>query len=121
MLSRTTRTTRGPSLRHSAPRLPTGSCAVALSDSKGAASSGAASNGAASGGAAVTELQIINPATEEVTATVRAASAADADAAVARASAAWPGWRQIAPADRAALLRAFAATVDEHIGELAEL
>jgi len=69
----------------------------------------------------VTELQIINPATEEVTATVRAASASDADAAVARASAAWPGWRQIAPADRAALLRAFAATVDEHIGELAEL
>ena len=69
----------------------------------------------------MTELQIVNPATEEVTATVTAASAADADAAVARACAAWPAWRKIAPADRGALLRAFAAAVDEHIAELAEL
>src|SRR5207245_9032770 len=70
---------------------------------------------------AVTELQSSNPDVDDVTATVRAASAPDGDGAVARASAAWPGWRQIAPAERAVLLRAFAATVDEHIGEPAEL
>ena len=69
----------------------------------------------------MTELTIINPATAQVTATVPAASAADADAAVARAAAAWPAWRRVAPGDRAALLRRFAAAVDSHVDELAGL
>jgi acyl-CoA reductase-like NAD-dependent aldehyde dehydrogenase len=69
----------------------------------------------------MTELTIINPATAQVTATVPAASAADTDAAVARATAAWPAWRRVAPADRAALLRRFAAAVDGHVDELAGL
>jgi acyl-CoA reductase-like NAD-dependent aldehyde dehydrogenase len=69
----------------------------------------------------MTELTIINPATAQVTATVPAASAADADAAVARAVAAWPAWRRVAPGDRAALLRRFAAAVDSHVDELAGL
>ena len=69
----------------------------------------------------MTELTIINPATAQVIATVPAASAADADAAVARATAAWPAWRRVAPGDRAALLRRFAAAVDSHVDELAGL
>ncbi|RSS52578.1 aldehyde dehydrogenase [Streptomyces sp. WAC01280] len=66
-------------------------------------------------------LQVLNPATEELVATVPAATAADVDAAVARATAAQRGWAAAAPADRARLLRRFAAVVDEHIEELARL
>ena len=66
-------------------------------------------------------LNVLNPATEEVVATVPAASAADVDKAVVRAVAAQRGWAATAPADRARLLRRFAAKVDEHIEELALL
>ncbi|MER5312550.1 aldehyde dehydrogenase family protein [Streptomyces sp. NPDC002773] len=66
-------------------------------------------------------LQVLNPATEELVATVPAATPADVDAAVARAAAAQRGWAAAAPADRARLLRRFAAVVDEHIEELARL
>ncbi|CAM5663922.1 aldehyde dehydrogenase family protein [Streptomyces narbonensis] len=64
-------------------------------------------------------LQVLNPATEELVATVPAATPADVDAAVARAAAAQRGWAAAAPADRARLLRRFAAVVDEHVEELA--
>ncbi|MFI2377771.1 aldehyde dehydrogenase family protein [Streptomyces sp. NPDC018964] len=67
------------------------------------------------------ELQVHNPATEEVIATVPAATAADVDAAVVRAARAQTAWAALAPADRARLLRRFAATVDAHIEELARL
>ncbi|MPY54232.1 aldehyde dehydrogenase family protein [Streptomyces acidicola] len=67
------------------------------------------------------ELQVLNPATEEVVATVPATTAEDVDAAVARAATAQTGWAALAPGDRARLLRRFAATVDEHIEELARL
>ncbi|SED74835.1 aldehyde dehydrogenase [Streptomyces sp. TLI_105] len=66
-------------------------------------------------------LQVLNPATEEPVATVPAATPADVDAAVARAGAAQRGWAAAAPADRARLLRRFAAVVDDHIEELARL
>jgi acyl-CoA reductase-like NAD-dependent aldehyde dehydrogenase len=66
-------------------------------------------------------LQVLNPATEELVATVPAATPADVDAAVARAAAAQHGWAAAAPADRARLLRRYAAVVDEHIEELARL
>ncbi|MFF9126607.1 aldehyde dehydrogenase family protein [Streptomyces sp. NPDC014889] len=69
----------------------------------------------------VHEHQVLNPATEEVVATVPAASAADVDAAVARAAVAQTRWAALAPADRARLLRRFAATVDGHLEELAQL
>ena len=65
--------------------------------------------------------ELVNPATEEVIGTVPLASAEEADAAVARARAAWPAWRAVAPGDRARLLRAFAERVDAHIEELAWL
>ncbi|MGW5767317.1 aldehyde dehydrogenase family protein, partial [Streptomyces tendae] len=45
------------------------------------------------------ELRILNPATEEVVATVPAASAADVDAAVARAARAQATWAALAPGD----------------------
>ncbi|MFD9033425.1 aldehyde dehydrogenase family protein [Streptomyces sp. NPDC059567] len=67
------------------------------------------------------ELQVLNPATEEVVATVPAATPADVDAAVARAAEAQRGWAAAAPADRARLLRRFAGVVDTHIEELALL
>ncbi|WP_331481800.1 aldehyde dehydrogenase family protein, partial [Streptomyces rubrogriseus] len=43
------------------------------------------------------ELRVLNPATEEVVATVPAASAADVDAAVARAARAQTAWAALAP------------------------
>ncbi|MFF1481619.1 aldehyde dehydrogenase family protein [Streptomyces sp. NPDC058301] len=67
------------------------------------------------------EHQVLNPATEEVIATVPAATAADVDAAVARAARAQATWAALAPADRARLLRRFATAVDEHLEELAQL
>ncbi|MGA5032589.1 aldehyde dehydrogenase family protein [Streptomyces cellulosae] len=67
------------------------------------------------------ELQVRNPATEEVIATVPAASPADVDAAVARAARAQTVWAALAPGERARLLRRFAAAVDDHAEELARL
>ncbi|WP_329290205.1 aldehyde dehydrogenase family protein [Streptomyces pseudovenezuelae] len=67
------------------------------------------------------ELTVLNPATEEVVATVPAATAADVDAAVDRASKAQARWAAVAPADRARLLRRFADVVDRHVEELARL
>ncbi|WP_433548461.1 aldehyde dehydrogenase family protein [Streptomyces sp. CA-294286] len=66
-------------------------------------------------------MQILNPATEEVIATVPAATAADVDAAVARATHAQRAWAATPPAARARHLRRFAATVDQHVEELARL
>lgn len=67
------------------------------------------------------ELQVLDPATEDVVATVPAASRDDVAAAVARAATAQTAWAALAPGDRARLLRRFAATVDEHVEELARL
>ncbi|MGW5420976.1 aldehyde dehydrogenase family protein [Streptomyces sp. NPDC003943] len=67
------------------------------------------------------ELHVLNPATEEVVATVPAATPADVDAAVVRATAAQRSWAAVAPADRARALRRFAAVVDAHTEELALL
>ena len=64
---------------------------------------------------------VLNPATEEPVATVAQASAAEADEAIARAAAAWPAWRAVAPGERAELLRAFAGQIDAHLDELARL
>ena len=64
---------------------------------------------------------VINPATEEIVATVTASTPADVDAAVARATRAQRSWAALAPADRARQLRRFAAVVDDHIEELARL
>jgi betaine-aldehyde dehydrogenase len=65
--------------------------------------------------------ELINPATEEVLRSVEHADAAAVDDAVARARAAQQRWARLAPAERAAGLRAFAAAVDAHIDELVAL
>ncbi|MFD3841874.1 aldehyde dehydrogenase family protein [Streptomyces sp. NPDC058642] len=67
------------------------------------------------------ELDVLNPATEEVIATVPGAVEQDVDAAVHRAGRAQRAWAALAPADRARLLRRFAVVVDEHVEELARL
>jgi acyl-CoA reductase-like NAD-dependent aldehyde dehydrogenase len=66
-------------------------------------------------------VTVLNPATGQPVATVDQASAEQADEAVARAAAALAPWRSAAPAQRARLLRAFAAVVDAHLDELAAL
>jgi acyl-CoA reductase-like NAD-dependent aldehyde dehydrogenase len=65
--------------------------------------------------------QVVNPATEEVIAEVELAGTGATDAAIARAAAAYERWRVVAPADRARLLRAFAAAVDADRDKLAAL
>jgi phenylacetaldehyde dehydrogenase len=69
----------------------------------------------------VPDLEVLNPATEEVVATVPAAQPHDVDAAIRRAARAQAGWAALAPSDRARLLRRFAAVVDGDIEELARL
>ncbi|MER6613080.1 aldehyde dehydrogenase family protein [Streptomyces xantholiticus] len=64
---------------------------------------------------------VLDPATEEVVRTVPATTPAEVDAAVARAAKAQQHWAAAAPADRARLLRRFAAVVDDHIEGLARL
>src|SRR5689334_11310682 len=49
------------------------------------------------------------------------ADLAATDAAIARAAEAFPRWRDVAPGEKARLLRRFAQLVDEHVEELAEL
>jgi acyl-CoA reductase-like NAD-dependent aldehyde dehydrogenase len=66
-------------------------------------------------------VEVINPATEEVVEDVPMASAAEVDAAVARAGTAFEDWRRVAPGDRARLLRRFAQLIDDHADELVEL
>ncbi|MBM7440772.1 aldehyde dehydrogenase [Streptomyces sp. HB132] len=67
------------------------------------------------------EHRVLNPATEELVATVPATTAAEVDTAVTRATAAQRTWAALAPADRARLLRRFAVLVDEHAERLALL
>lgn len=69
----------------------------------------------------MTATQLVNPATEEVLRSVEHADVAAVDDAVARAAVAQRRWARLAPAERAAALRAFAATVDAHLNELAAL
>ncbi|MGA3149511.1 MAG: aldehyde dehydrogenase family protein, partial [Acidimicrobiales bacterium] len=62
---------------------------------------------------------VVNPATETAIAELPLAGAEEVDAAVARSLESGIHWRSVAPADRARLLRRFAARVEEHGEELA--
>jgi acyl-CoA reductase-like NAD-dependent aldehyde dehydrogenase len=64
-------------------------------------------------------LTVLNPATETAIAELEQAGVEETDAAVASAHAALPGWRRVAPSDRARLLRRLATLVEEHSEELA--
>src|SRR4051812_6774148 len=66
-------------------------------------------------------LTVLEPATEAVLAEIPRADADAADAAVARAKAAFPAWRAVAPADRARLLHRLADALAGELEELARL
>jgi len=65
--------------------------------------------------------EVINPATEQVVARVHFHDVESTDAAIAKAHKAFATWREVAPGDRANLLRRFADVVREHVEELALL
>jgi acyl-CoA reductase-like NAD-dependent aldehyde dehydrogenase len=72
--------------------------------------------------AASTEtMQVFEPATEQVLAELPRAGVEEADEAIARAKAAFPAWRDVAPGDRAKLLRRLARAVEGKVEELAQL
>jgi acyl-CoA reductase-like NAD-dependent aldehyde dehydrogenase len=64
---------------------------------------------------------VLNPATNEAIRSVPALSEPEVDVAIERAAAAFESWRDVAPGDRARLLRRFAAAVDSAGEELAQL
>ncbi|MDX6624317.1 MAG: hypothetical protein QOE75_2249 [Solirubrobacterales bacterium] len=66
-------------------------------------------------------IAVIEPATEAVMAELPRAGAEEVDAAVARAKAAFPAWRDVAPPDRAALLRRLADAIEAEHETLAVL
>ncbi|BBX66259.1 aldehyde dehydrogenase [Mycobacterium saskatchewanense] len=69
----------------------------------------------------MSSAQLVNPATGEVLRSIEHVDASGVDDAVRRAAEAQRRWARLAPAQRAEALRAFAAAVDAHIGELAAL
>src|SRR5580700_1147476 len=64
-------------------------------------------------------IDVVNPATNEVIAAVPAGTAADVDAAVAAAKAAFPGWAGTSPADRAAIVARMAEGLQARADEIA--
>jgi acyl-CoA reductase-like NAD-dependent aldehyde dehydrogenase len=66
-------------------------------------------------------FKVVEPATEGVLAEMPHATAEDADAAVARACRAFAAWREVAPGDRAAILRAIGDAIATRGEELARL
>jgi acyl-CoA reductase-like NAD-dependent aldehyde dehydrogenase len=63
---------------------------------------------------------VVNPATEQPVTDVALTSVEETDALIERAHDAFPAWRDVAPGERARLLRRFASVVDDHVEELAE-
>lgn len=66
-------------------------------------------------------FDVLNPATEEIIETVPLATLAETDRAIEKAAVAFETWRNVSPADRALLLRRFAAAVDDDVENLAQL
>ncbi len=64
---------------------------------------------------------IVNPADEQVVATVTSSSIEETDAAIARAAVAQEAWAELAPVDRGRMLRRFASAVDGAVEELAAI
>jgi len=69
----------------------------------------------------LTTHTLISPVTGEAFDEIELLDVAATDAAIDRAHDAFASWRGVAPGERARLLRAFAAVVDEHLEELAQL
>nr|WP_321526645.1 aldehyde dehydrogenase family protein [uncultured Cohaesibacter sp.] len=68
-----------------------------------------------------TDLNVINPATEEVIAVISMGSEADADAAVKAANAAFPSYSQTTKAERVALLECILETYKARHDEMADV
>ena len=66
-------------------------------------------------------IEVVEPATEQVMAEVPSAGADEVDAAVARAKQAFPAWRAVAPAERAALLYRLVDALADRAEDLATL
>jgi acyl-CoA reductase-like NAD-dependent aldehyde dehydrogenase len=66
-------------------------------------------------------IQVVEPATEQVMAELPRAGAEETDAAVARAKAAFDGWRAVASGERAELIHRLAEALDDRREELATL
>jgi aldehyde dehydrogenase (NAD+) len=66
-------------------------------------------------------FDVLNPATEEIIETVPLATLEETDRAIEKAAVAFETWRNVSPADRALLLRLFAAAVDADLENLAQL
>ena len=68
-----------------------------------------------------TTTELISPVTGRPFGSVPSTDLAGTDAAIEAAHAAFGRWRDLAPGERARLLRSFAAVVDAHVEELAAL
>jgi acyl-CoA reductase-like NAD-dependent aldehyde dehydrogenase len=66
-----------------------------------------------------TAVELHNPATEDTIGTVEFLDESETDRRIERATKATPAWKEVAPKDRARLLRRFAEEVDRHLDELA--
>jgi betaine-aldehyde dehydrogenase len=64
-------------------------------------------------------IEVVEPATEQVMAEVPRAGVEEVDAAVAAAKEAFPGWRDVEPADRATALRRLADAIESEADDLA--
>ncbi len=66
-------------------------------------------------------IEVVEPATERVMAELPRAGVEQVDAAVARAKAAFPAWRDVSPGDRGLLLHRLAEAIAERHEDLARL
>ncbi|HEX5929608.1 MAG TPA: aldehyde dehydrogenase family protein [Solirubrobacterales bacterium] len=66
-------------------------------------------------------IEVVNPATDEVVASVPEAGADGAAVAVAAAAAAFDGWRRTLPRDRGVAMFGLATLIEDRLEELAEL
>jgi acyl-CoA reductase-like NAD-dependent aldehyde dehydrogenase len=71
--------------------------------------------------ASVDQIAVTEPATEQVMAELPRAGAEQVDEAVERAKKAFPSWRELAPEERAGLLRALADRLESRLEQLARL
>ncbi|MDH3512683.1 MAG: aldehyde dehydrogenase family protein, partial [Gammaproteobacteria bacterium] len=78
-------------------------------------------NGRTEAGSAARHGPVFNPATGEQTASVPMANSADMDAALAAASAAFPGWAATPAVKRARVMFRFKELIEQHRAEIVGL
>lgn len=66
-------------------------------------------------------LNVVNPATQKILATVQASDAAEVNSAIAAASKAFPAWRSTPPEDRIQYLFKLKQLLEEHFDEIARI